>query len=95
MTDYGSTARVCEIGTLRYRCEITESVMILESGVYAKLYGLYLYNSDPFLARQRGEYCRVDGISPDRDEVLRLKELIEELDVYPVHLADIVEDYLS
>ncbi len=95
MSNYGSTAKVCEVGALGYRCEVTESVMILDSGVYAKLYGLYLYNRDPLLAKQRGEYSRVDGISPDYDEVLRLRDLIEELDVYPVHLAEIVEDYLS
>ena len=79
----------------RYRCEITESWVILDKNVCVKTFGLNMYNADPALAKRSGEYCRVDAISEDLDMVLRIKELIMELEVYPVHLRDIVEDMTS
>lgn len=78
-----------------YKCEITESLVILDRNVCAKMYGLIMYNTDPYLARQDGEYCRIDAISDELDVVLRIKELVEELDVYPIHLKDIIEDMMS
>ena len=77
-----------------YKCEITESLVILDKDVCIKMYGLNMYNRNPFLANQQGEYCRVDAISDDLDEVIRIRELIRELDVYPVHLKDIIEDMM-
>ncbi len=79
----------------QYVCEMTESMTIIESGICIKLYGLVLHNTSPYLSEKEGEYCRVDGISEDYQSVLRLKNLIEELEVYPVHLREIVEDFLS
>jgi len=53
-----------------------------------------MYNRNPFLAKQSGEYCRIDAISDDLDEVMHIRDLIEEMDVYPVHLKDIIEDMM-
>ncbi len=77
-----------------YKCEITESMVILDSNVCVKMYGLNMYNRNPFLAKQSGEYCRIDAISDDLDEVMHIRDLIEEMDVYPVHLKDIIEDMM-
>ncbi|GEM_PF-4698573 len=79
----------------RYKCTITETLVVIESGVCVKTYGLYLYNESPFLARLQGESCRIDDITESYDQALRLKELVEEMDIYPVHLRDVVEDFLS
>ncbi len=81
--------------TERYKCDITESWVIVEGGMCVKMYGLHLYNECPFLAKQKGESCRVDNISDEYEEVCALKRVIEEMDVYPVHLKDILEDYFS
>lgn len=94
-----SKTAACAVGTDTikdaYRCEITESLTIIESGVCIRLYGLNLYNVCPYRAAVPGESCRIDGITPDYDALLQLKTLIEELDVYPIHLREIVEDFLS
>ncbi len=77
-----------------YNCEITESFVILEKNVCVKMYGLNMYNRDPFLAKKRGEYCRVDAVTDDLDEILRIRRLVLEMDVYPVHLNDVIEDMM-
>lgn len=79
----------------KYRCRITESLTVVESGVCVITYGLYLRHRDPLIAQQMGEEEWVDAISTSYEEVLTLKQLIEEMDVYPCHLKDVIEDYLS
>ena len=78
-----------------YICEITTSTAVLETGIIKVVYGLRMFNSDPRLSHIKGEYARIDSISPDLEDVRRLKSAIEELSVYPVHLRDVVEDYFS
>lgn len=79
----------------RYECFITETYLIPEGGVCIKMYGLYMHNADPLRACKKGESGRVDCITDSYEEVLKLKRLIDELDVYPVHLENIVEDMMS
>ncbi len=79
----------------RYLCEITRTTMILEDKRWIDLYGLRLYNVIPHKTVQDGEAVRVDGITDSLEEIGKLKQLIDELGVYPVHLKEIVEDYLS
>lgn len=78
-----------------YRCSITETWVVVESGVCVKTYGLLLRHRDPLMAQQEGESCRVEDVSPSYEEVLALKEVIEEMDVYPVHLINVLEDHFS
>lgn len=78
-----------------YQCDLTETVLITEDLKMIKVYGLSLYNRKPWMASRKGESCRIDDISEDRSKVQYLKELIDELGLYPVHLKEVVEDYLS
>ena len=78
-----------------YQCDLTESYVVTEEHQVVRVYGLALYNCRPERACLRGESCRVEDISDDREKVLRLKRLIDELRLYPVHLREVVEDYLS
>lgn len=79
----------------KYICEVVSTYITLDNNHITKVYGLYLYNSLPYKAHQKNEFCMIADISCDVTEVLNLKSLIEELNVFPVHLRDIVEDYLS
>lgn len=78
-----------------YQCDVTETVRLTEDLRVIKVYGLSLYNRKPWLAGRSGESCRIDDISEDRCQVQHLKELIDEEGLYPVHLRDVIEDYLS
>lgn len=78
----------------QYRCDVTESFVILDRNVCIKMYGLSMYNCNPLLAGKKGEYCKVDAISDDLDEVLRIRDLVFEMDVYPAHLRNIIEDMM-
>ena len=78
-----------------YQCDITETRRMTEDRRLVTVYGLSLHHRLPSLARCEGESCRIDDISDDRSKVLRLKELIDEEGLYPVHLKDVVEDFLS
>ena len=78
-----------------YCCDIISSEQFVDERGNVRLYGLALYNKQPQTALIEGENSRVDGITESYEEVLRLKLLIDELQLYPVHLRDVVEDYLS
>ena len=56
-------------------------------------YGIKICNSDKELAKQKNEYCRIDNISPDRNKIIEFKKLLEDLELYPIHLLDVVEDF--
>ena len=81
--------------TNTYVYEITECEESIEETGRIKTYGIQIYNSDRELARHKNEYCRIDNISPDYQKVFALKKLIEKLKLYPVHLPDVIEDFLS
>lgn len=78
-----------------YVCEITENNMFIEETGDVTVYGINMYNRDSSTAKLEGEHCRIDNISDDIEKVRTLCEMIEECDVYPVHLKDVVEDILS
>ncbi len=78
-----------------YKCVITVSREYIEETGYINTYGIDLYNADPFLAARRNESCRIDCISEDFEKIMHLKKLIDELGLYPVHLRDVVEDFLT
>ena len=37
----------------------------------------------------------IDNISSDYKKIVDFKKLIEKLELYPIHLPDVVEDFLS
>lgn len=78
-----------------YKCDITISLEYVEERGYITSYGINLYNINPSLAAIKGESCRIDCISEDLEKVIYLQELINETKLYPVHLMDVVEDWLS
>ena len=78
-----------------YCCEITTSMVYVDDIGYIKHYGLKMYNRNSTLAGKRGEYCIVEDVTPSFDDIAELKRLIDELAIYPVHLKDVVEDFLS
>lgn len=94
MTARDSDELSINISENAYCCEITCSDQFIDDRGLVRLYGLVLYNKQPWNASAEGESSRVDGISESYDEVLHLKMLIDELQLYPVHLWDVVEDYL-
>ena len=78
-----------------YICEITtKKVSIDETGIIT-VYGINMYNRNKNLSELENEHCCVDDISDDLEKVKRLRGLLIECDVYPVHLKEIVEDFLS
>ena len=78
-----------------YVYEITESETFVEETGKIISYGITIYNSDRELAKHKNESCRVDNISPDHNKILKLKDIMEELELYPIHLRDVVEDFLA
>lgn len=78
-----------------YIYEITESREKIDGHGITDVYGISIYNRHRELAEKAGEYCRIDGISPDYDRIRQLKELLEEMELFPIHLRDVVEDFLS
>lgn len=78
-----------------YTYEIIESQNFIEDIGLVTVYGIQIYNSDAVLAQNYGEHSHIDDISPVYDDVKRLKDLMEELELYPVHLRDVAEDFLS
>ena len=78
-----------------YIYEITESEEFVEETGKITSYGIQIYNSDRELAKQKNESCRIENISPDRNKIVEFKKLVEELELYPIHLPDAVEDFLA
>lgn len=78
-----------------YICEIIQSEVTIEEIGSITVYGLKLYNRNPDMAKLDGEYCAIEDICEDMEAVKHLQKLIQELDVYPVHLYDVVEDFIS
>lgn len=78
-----------------YVCKIVESTVFIEEMGNVIVYGINMYNSNKELAELDGEHCCIEDISEDFEKVERLRKLLVEYDVYPVHLKDIVEDFLA
>lgn len=78
-----------------YVYELTSRKEYVEDLGEVLLYGIRIYNSIPEISLLEGESSRVDGISDNIDEVKNLCKILEEEKVFPVHLIDIIEDYLS
>ena len=78
-----------------YCCDIVCSEIYIEDQGNITVYGLYLHNADPMLASQKGESCTVENISEDIEKVKALKEIVEKYQLFPVHLKDFIDDFLS
>ena len=78
-----------------YIYEITESEEFVEETGKITSYGIKICNSDRELAKQKNESCCIENISPDRNKIVEFKKLVEELELYPIHLPDAVEDFLA
>ena len=78
-----------------YIYEITESEEFVEEIGKIISYGIKICNSDKELAKLENESCHIDNISPDRDKIIEFKKLVEELELYPIHLPNVVEDFLA
>lgn len=78
-----------------YIYEITESEEFIEETGTVKTYGILVCHSNSKFAKQKNEYCRIDNISSDYKKIVDFKKLIEKLELYPIHLPDVVEDFLS
>ena len=78
-----------------YCCDIVCSEIYVEGRGNVTVYGLSIYNADPQAASQKGESCTVENISEDLETVRELKEKAEKYQLFPVHLKDVVDDFLS
>ena len=78
-----------------YIYEMTESLEHVDEHGIMKVYGISISNRRQELCQLAGESCRIDGISPDYNEIKSLKDLMEKLELYPIHLYDVIEDFLS
>lgn len=68
------------------------------TAVCEKLYSDELgeYESYGIEIRKNGELvCRVSDISTDKDELERLAELCEREELSPIHIYDVIEDFLG
>lgn len=78
----------------KYICEITRKKVFIEDTGNITVYGINMYNRNENLAMLENEHCCIDDISEDLKTVEKLVSLLTECDVYPVHLKDIVEDFI-
>ncbi len=78
-----------------YVYEITQSEEFIEETGKVKTYGIRIYNADKKIAGRKNESCRIDNISTDYKKIADLKRKIEKLKLYPIHLPDVVEDFLA
>lgn len=78
-----------------YICEVTKTTVSIEDAGDITVYGINMYNSNKELANLPGEYCCIEDISDDFEKVKHLCDCLIELNVYPVHLKNIIEDFLS
>ncbi len=77
-----------------YICEIIKNAVFIEDTGFICVYGINMYNSNPVLAKADGEHCRIEGISENLEKVQKLVNRIIKYNIYPIHLKDIVEDFL-
>lgn len=84
--------RVVSENQTEYIYEVTEKQCFLEEKGMRKLYGIRIYHKEKLKFKEESE---VDEISDDFEEVRKLCSVLQENDVYPIHLAEIIEDYLS
>ena len=77
-----------------YICKIISKNLFVEKTGNITVYGINMYNRDEKLAMDENEHCCIEDISEDFKKVYKLRELLVECDVYPIHLKDIVEDFL-
>ncbi len=71
---------------------ITESDVINEDGEMYRGYGFCAFEDG---CESSMPVYRVDDLSVDRDDVIKLVKLLSENDVHPVHLPEIVDDFLA
>ena len=62
---------------------ICETVIETEDHDHRKLYGIMCENR------------RIDGVTPDRRKMERLVELCSRLELSPIHMDNVVEDFLN
>lgn len=61
---------------------------IFQSNLNEKEYGIALYENGTLISE-------LPGISSDRDGLVKLTSLLNELKLEPCHLNDVLEDYLT
>ena len=66
---------------------LTSTIIRSEDCDPTKVYGISIFGKE--------EQAAIEDISSDYDSVLYLFDLIVEEELYPEHLADVAEDYLS
>ena len=84
-----------ESGKCEYNYELTTIHIVTEDHHIIKSYGIKIFNTKKYLTKKPYESIRIDDISTNKNEVIELLNLMKSLDVHPIHLRDIVEDYLS
>lgn len=82
-------SKFTQIKTIRnhYNYTLTQSQIILDSIGITTVYGIEISGND--------EYSIVEDISPEQAEVMKLLELVASERLFPVHLHEFTEDYLS
>ncbi len=72
-----------------YNYKLIKSSVFIEEYGYTAVYGIRIYNEDG------SEFSSVEDISDDFESVDRLCRLMCNENICPVHLIDIVEDFIS
>lgn len=78
-----------------YECEIITTKFFIDQNEPVNVYGLRLFNKDTKKRSEEDEYCTIEDISDNYEIVSQLKQLIDELGVFPPQLYEVVEDYLA
>lgn len=78
-----------------YECEIITTKLFIKQNEPVDVYGLRLFNKDEKRLYDEDECCTIEDISENFEIVSQLKQLIDELGVFPPQLYEVVEDYLA
>ncbi len=70
-----------------YEYSLIESNILFENTGETKVYGIEISGNN--------EYSIAEDISTEKDDVSKLLELVAEEELFPVHLLEFIEDFLS
>ena len=72
------------------RVEITEKSINTEEGISVAVYGLKFYVAGEILPLKI-----FDDISCDRKALEEFRDILQESDLSPIHIEDVVEDFIT
>lgn len=72
------------------RVEITEKLKKTEECEEVKVYGLKFY-----ISGENSFSKTIEDISCDREQLKNFREVLQESDLSPIHIQDVIEDFIT